>query len=234
VTRSPFIVAGLLVALVATSCGSDAKNSASGSGSAKGAKTAVIKVSLTDEGCDPHEISAKAGPTTFEVDNSGADNVTEFEVLKGSSIVGEVENVTPGIPAKFSITLEAGSYTTNCTGGTKAKGTLEVAKSGTGETANSGARDKAVATYLAYVKSEPLLPQSPPATSPRPSPSSPAPGTTTNRSSPSPRASATSIPRSTPATVTCRRPSGAASTSSSSHCGRTTPPPAWPPLPPRW
>jgi iron uptake system component EfeO len=150
VSRSPFIVAGALVALLTVGCAEGATTSSS----AKGTKTNVIRVSLTDEGCDPHEISAKAGPTTFEVDNDGADNVTEFEVLKGNNIIGEVENVTSGVPARFSVTLEAGSYATKCTGGTKAKGTLEVAKSGTGETADSGARTKAVNTYLAYLKSE--------------------------------------------------------------------------------
>jgi iron uptake system component EfeO len=153
VSRSPLIAAGLLVALVVAGCGSSSGGASSG-GSSKASTTQVIEISLTDEGCDPHEISAKAGPTTFKVSNDDSADVTEFEVLKGKSIVGEKENIAPGLSGNFSVNLEAGSYTTNCTNGKKPKGTLEVAKAGTGETANGAARKKAVATYLAYVTSE--------------------------------------------------------------------------------
>ena len=59
-------------------------------------KGKTIDVTLSDNGCDPRSISAKAGPTTFQVTNDDTAAVTEFEVLEGGKILGEVENVTPG------------------------------------------------------------------------------------------------------------------------------------------
>src|SRR3954452_23523405 len=71
----------------------------------------TVAVTLSDSGCDPRSISAKAGPTTFRVTNEGSAAVTEFEVLQGGRILGEVENVIPGRDRTFSLTLTAGSYT---------------------------------------------------------------------------------------------------------------------------
>ena len=43
----------------------------------------TLEVSITDDGCDPAEITTAAGPTTFHVTNTDAGAVTEFEVLDG-------------------------------------------------------------------------------------------------------------------------------------------------------
>jgi iron uptake system component EfeO len=43
--------------------------------------------------------------------------VTEFEVLSGDKILGEKENLTPGLSGDFSITLKPGTYVTACPGG---------------------------------------------------------------------------------------------------------------------
>ena len=45
----------------------------------------------------PPELRLASGPTTFEVANDGADAVTEFEILDGDRILGEVENVASGL-----------------------------------------------------------------------------------------------------------------------------------------
>jgi iron uptake system component EfeO len=126
----------------------------SGSGGSGSAKGVTVAVTLSDKGCDPKSISAKAGPTTFKVHNDGSAAVTEFEVLDGGHILGEVENVIPGADKSFSLTLKAGSYTTKCPGGSDFDhGTLEVADAaGGGET--SAAKDAAVARYIDYVKGE--------------------------------------------------------------------------------
>jgi iron uptake system component EfeO len=147
------LVLPLLVALVAAGCGDDGEASDGGSGAGK---TQTIEVKLTDVGCDPHDISAKSGPTTFHVTNEESDIVTEFEVVNkdDDKILGEVENIPVGIDRSFSMNLEPGSYRTLCKGGSKEWGTLEVADSGTGKTADTAARTKAVADYLAYVQSE--------------------------------------------------------------------------------
>ncbi len=112
--------AALLLPLFA--CGSD---SASGR---------TIEVSITDEGCDPFQLTAASGSTTFHVKNNGADSITEFEVLdSGGKIIGEKESLTPGLEGTNTIDLAPGSYTLACPGGTAhPTGTLTVSDSGHG------------------------------------------------------------------------------------------------------
>jgi iron uptake system EfeUOB component EfeO/EfeM len=91
------------------------------------AKSATVKIDLNDDGC-PAKLTVKAGPTTFKVTNSGSGAVSEFEILKGDHIIGEVENVAPGLNKQFSLTLKPGTYTTACPGGSEhSKGKLVVA-----------------------------------------------------------------------------------------------------------
>jgi iron uptake system component EfeO len=122
---------------------------ASGAGAAE--KSHTVKVTLTDAGC-PAKLKVVAGPTTFKVTNDGADNVSEFEVLDGNHILGEVENLAPGLDGDFSLTLKPGTYTTNCPGGDRSKGKLVV--TGSAATALSPAAKSAVNTYRAYLVSQ--------------------------------------------------------------------------------
>ncbi|MCU1365078.1 MAG: efeO [Ilumatobacteraceae bacterium] len=151
---SKMVITGVVVAVtvLAASCGSDKAATAPSDGN-----VATIEVTLTDGGCDPAEISALSGATTFHVINEDSAAVSEFEVLDGTKILGEVENVTPGLDRSFSLTLKSGSYITQCTGGSKEKGTLEVADAGSGKSADPAARDAAVKNYLTYVASESKL-----------------------------------------------------------------------------
>ncbi len=76
--------------------------------------------------------------------------MSEFEVLSGNRIIGEVENIAPGLSGEFSLTLKAGDYTTACPGGSKhAKGKLVVA--GTAATKLNAQQKAAVEQYRAYV-----------------------------------------------------------------------------------
>jgi len=101
--------AALVVVLAA--CGSDSHSGSS-------AKT--IEVSITDAGCDPFDTATPPGSTTFHVKNDGADSITEFEVLdSGGKIVGEKENLTPGLSGEFTIDLAEGNYVLACPGGTE-------------------------------------------------------------------------------------------------------------------
>lgn len=96
-------------------------------GAARPAKSQTIAVKLTPDGC-PKPIKIKPGSVTFKVSNDGADNVSEFEVLQGGKIVGEVENIAPGLQRSFTLKLKAGEYVTYCPGGdTREKGELTVA-----------------------------------------------------------------------------------------------------------
>ncbi len=136
-TRS---VSVLAVAGALAACGSSGSGGTSSAGSESGTKAPVVEVRLTDDGCDPNALTVPAGPTTFHVSNPDAAGVTEFEVLQGGRIVGEVENVAPGLDRSFSLTLKPGSYTTKCTGGKKEAGTLTVteATAATAATPGSG------------------------------------------------------------------------------------------------
>ena len=89
-----------------------------GSSPSTGGRT--VEVSITDAGCDPFELTLAKGATTFHVKNNGADSITEFEVLDSSNkIVGEKENLTPGLDGRFSIDLVVGQYTLACPGGSQ-------------------------------------------------------------------------------------------------------------------
>lgn len=120
--RSPLpatlIAAGIgLAAIVALGCGSSSDAPA-------GAKR--MSFTLTDAGCVPNTAKAPAGPIVFDVENTGTSKVTEFEVLDGDTILGEVENLSDGLSRTFSLTLEQGEYTLYCPGGADERGTLTV------------------------------------------------------------------------------------------------------------
>ena len=104
-------------AVLAAACGS--------SDSAPG-NAAKMSFKLTDAGCIPSSARAPAGPMAFEVENAGASKVTEFEILEGDKIVGEKEDLTDGLSGSFTLTLDTGTYTIYCPGGTDERGTLTV------------------------------------------------------------------------------------------------------------
>jgi iron uptake system component EfeO len=126
VTRRFLACLAVLVLVAVGACSSD-DSSSSSTTSAAGEGT-TIDITLSDAGCAPRDITAGPGETTFHVSNDGSAAVTEFEVLDGGKIIGEVENVIPGADKSFSVELKTGSYTTKCPGGSDFDaGTLEVA-----------------------------------------------------------------------------------------------------------
>jgi iron uptake system component EfeO len=106
-----------LLAIFVAACGSSDDAPA-------GAK--AMSFELTDAGCVPNTAQAPAGPITFEVENAGTSKVSEFEVMDGETILGEVENLSEGFNGSFSLTLEQGKYILYCPGGDDEKGTLTV------------------------------------------------------------------------------------------------------------
>jgi FTR1 family protein len=127
---------------------------ACGSGDEAAAGTNRVDVKLTDAGCDPAVLELDAGPTTFVVTNAGTGRVTEFEILDGSKIIGEKENIAGGLSGDFTLTLQPGSYTTACPGGkTAATGELTVGGKAVATTSDKQLLS-AVAGYASYVKSQ--------------------------------------------------------------------------------
>jgi iron uptake system component EfeO len=109
--RRTFVAGAISVAAVVTVTGC---SSSSGSKKENSGKTATISVTLTPEGCAPSPSTAPAGLFTFEIKNKNASGVTEAELLKGDSIVGEKENLAPGLSGNFTLRLKAGSYVVLC------------------------------------------------------------------------------------------------------------------------
>ncbi len=121
------------------------------SATAAAAKTETVKVEIDDDGC-PAKLKVEAGATNFKVSNTGSGDVSEFEVLSGDRIIGEVENIAPGLNREFSLTLKAGNYSTKCPGGSKhSTGKLVV----TGASAKLSAAGKAaVEQYRTYLEGQ--------------------------------------------------------------------------------
>lgn len=127
------VIIGAVVAslvLVGVSCSSEEERER-GSGTSSSAQAGAdgvqqIEVTISDAGCEPQTIVAGEGPARFTVRNDGSSAVTEFEVLDGGRIIGEVENVFPGVEKAFSLTLQPGTFVTYCPNGDVERGTLEV------------------------------------------------------------------------------------------------------------
>lgn len=74
-----------------------------------------ITVEASDTDCALSATQASTGPSTFVVTNNG-NKVTEFYVYgKGDRVMGEVENISPGLQRKLIVNLtEPGTYQTAC------------------------------------------------------------------------------------------------------------------------
>lgn len=145
----PSIAIATAGALALTACGSS---------STSDSKSSHIKVTLTASGdCSYSTTSVPAGPITFDVSNAGATGLSEFEVMTGERIIGERENVVPGLPAgTFTLTLDGGSYTLYCPGATTEKTTLTVTGKAAAKAAGTTADllAQGAAEYQTYVQTQ--------------------------------------------------------------------------------
>jgi iron uptake system component EfeO len=75
----------------------------------------ALTVQATDSECKLSATSAPSGTLTFAVTNGGS-KVTEFYLYgeDGKRIVGEVENIGPGITRELVLKVEPGNYLTAC------------------------------------------------------------------------------------------------------------------------
>ncbi len=99
--------AGLVVLTLSalTACATDPE---SASGSAD-----TVTIDASDDACELSATELAAGPTTFEITNSG-DEVTEVYVYDGDRVVTEKEDIGPGTTADVTVDLEAGEYEVAC------------------------------------------------------------------------------------------------------------------------
>ncbi|MDR6413438.1 iron uptake system protein EfeO [Pseudarthrobacter sulfonivorans] len=148
------LLAGIaLIPLALAGCTDNAKPSAAADG--------PITVSSTSDACKVSAAEAPSGNLTFSVKNDG-DQVTEFYLLAedGLRIVGEVENIGPGISRNLVVTAPAGKYVTACKPGMEGDGIrsgFTVKDSGTAIAVDTDLKrltDTATAQYTAYVKDQ--------------------------------------------------------------------------------
>ncbi len=80
-----------------------------------GSKADQITVDASDTACTLSGTTAKTGPSTFVITNNGT-KVTEFYVYgEGERVMGEVENISPGLQRKLIVQLgQPGTYQTAC------------------------------------------------------------------------------------------------------------------------
>jgi iron uptake system component EfeO len=78
-----------------------------------GSQTLAVKSS--DTACDVSQVTAPSGALVFDVENTGS-KVTEFYLLgsDGLRIVGEVENIGPGLTRKLVVSAPQGDYFATC------------------------------------------------------------------------------------------------------------------------
>lgn len=139
-------------ALALAGCGLTQSNSA---GDGK------IAVTSTDDGCNVSAAEAPSGNLSFAVKNDGS-KVSEFYLYgsDGLRIVGEIENIGPGLSRDLVVTAGPGSYITSCRPGMKGEGIrsdFKVTDSGkdvqiTG--VDQATINQAVASYTAYVRDQ--------------------------------------------------------------------------------
>ncbi|GAA3450282.1 iron uptake system protein EfeO [Dactylosporangium matsuzakiense] len=131
-----------------TACGDDKPPAAQSSSNGK------IAVTATDTECKVEKTEAASGPVTFTVSNKGG-KVTEFYVYAtGDRIIGEVENVAPGLTRELIVELAAGTYETACKPGMVGNG-IRGAFKATGESkplTDDAKLSQATKDYQQYVK----------------------------------------------------------------------------------
>jgi iron uptake system component EfeO len=147
-------IAGLALLVVPLTAGCVANSPAGGS-------AGTLAVESTAKECKVSASQAPSGTITFKVQNTG-DEITEFYLLgdDGLRVVGEVENVGPGLTRDLVVQARPGSYFTACKPGMVGDGirsAFTVTDSGAtvapaGDTATQ--LKDAEAAYVAYVKDQ--------------------------------------------------------------------------------
>ncbi len=148
------VAAAAALAAVLAGCSSSSSSSGSASAAAAEAQPTTVKISLTSQGCQPTPASVTAGDVEFDVANADASAVSEAELRTSdkSKILGEQENLTPGLSGGFTLTVQPGKYVINCPGAQQQDWTFMVTGKATGTNWQSVPQlASAVSGYTTYV-----------------------------------------------------------------------------------
>ena len=108
------ISAGLLL----SACGGDKGDDKGSSANAKNAgdKKSTVAITITDKGCAPSPAKVPAGTVKFTIKNQNSAKVTEAELQDSGKMLGEKENLSPGLSGDFTLNLDRGTYSVYCPG----------------------------------------------------------------------------------------------------------------------
>lgn len=157
--RRPAALATAALLLPLAAC---VPNQSPGAATTSSSAAGTVSVSSTADACRLSATEAPAGPLTFRVTNDGPD-ATEFYLLgsDGLQVVGEAENIGPGLSRDLVVRLQPGTYRTACKPGMVGDGiqaTFTVV--GSGATTDAGGEDRAArlaaaqTSYVAYVRNQ--------------------------------------------------------------------------------
>ncbi|GAA0410216.1 lipoprotein [Acrocarpospora corrugata] len=152
------LLLGALTLATLTACGGTdpAPTAAGGASGSAPAGNGKVAVAANDTACQVGSAELAAGTSTFSITNAGS-KVTEFYVYApGDRVMGEVENIVPGLTRDLVIELPAGTYETACKPGMIGKGIRGPLKV-TGEhkpLTDDAQLAEATASYQRYVKSQ--------------------------------------------------------------------------------
>jgi iron uptake system component EfeO len=147
------VAAAALAGLALTSCQAKEEAKPADGNSAP----SEITVNASDSACELSGTEAATGANTFVITNTG-NKVTEFYVYgEGERVMGEVENISPGLQRKLIVQLgEPGTYQTACKPGMVGDG-IRSDFMVTGETVKideAGKFKEASDSYKRYVNSQ--------------------------------------------------------------------------------
>jgi iron uptake system component EfeO len=119
--------------------------------------TGPVTVKATDSACDLSRRDVKSGTSTFSVTNGGS-KVTEFYVYAdGDRVMGEVENIGPGLKRELIVELPAGKYQAVCKPGMVGdgiRGDLTVSGDTTAQVDEDTLLKQAADSYQRYINSQ--------------------------------------------------------------------------------
>ena len=90
----------------------------------------------------------------FKVSNSNADAVSEAELLSGGRMLGEQENLSPGLSGGFSLRLDNGTYQIYCPGASQEKWDFTVTGKATPSWRDNPALVTATTEYATWIKQQ--------------------------------------------------------------------------------
>ncbi len=147
----------LALALGAGLAGCSGNNSSSSSSNKSSDGVQQVNITLKDNSQTADVTEVEAGAVTFNITNESAAGITEFELLYNQKIVGEKENLAPGLgTVSFTATLNGGDYKLYAPGADNSYVDFKV--TGEAAAAPSGSAQEimqeGVKSYASYIKEQ--------------------------------------------------------------------------------